>query len=226
MRFTLYLKLAPAVDHSLDQARLDDLRHFNELVKAARESVPALPLTPAQQERQRRLLDTTSEFVRTVLTDGRVARAELRGYAHAVSDAVRENARDAARAQVDGLHAQLLAWRAAYPHADWAGLRVVVHGPQQARCDSVVTQYFAALFQDHGDNRGYPGESRRLVYCEDNAAPADGPPWGADLALLAAINLDADAAEALFVDPDRLSVDVMADGAREYLRTFDFGGLR
>jgi hypothetical protein len=224
--FAVYLKLSRHTGSDLDGPFLDELRKYQGLIQAAKADLAKMPFTNEQRPRQEYVLARTLEFLGKVIAADRVSREELRAYARDLSEPMRKNTREAAKAQILGLDRQLRDWRKQIPDNDWRNLRVVVHGPQQARCDYVVTQYFAAMFQDHGDNRGYPGESRRLVYCEDNAGNPEGPAWDGDLTLLAATNLDADASEAFFADPDRLSVDVMADGAKEYLRTFDFTDLR
>lgn len=223
--FTVYLKLSRTVDRELDTTTQDDLNKYLTLIEAVRPTLAKLGFTPAQLARQRQLLDASQKFVANVLGRKRVSRDELRSYARGMSLLIEQNLSEAGAAQLEALHKQVLAWRKLFTAQEWGGLQVVVEGGQQPRSGAVPTQYFAVLFQDDGDHRGYPGESRRLVYREDSQG-ADVPPWDRDLNLLAAVNLDADASEAFFSDPDRLSVEAMADGAKARLRTLDVSAVR
>jgi len=223
--FTVYMKLARQVDRPLDPEAATALRTYLSLIASARPALASLSLTPVQLARQQQILDRIQTFILDVLAHSTVSRDDLRIFARGISLLVEQNTFDAGAAQVDGLHKQVLEWRKLIPDQEWLGLHVVVSGGQQARSSAVATQYFSVLFQDDGDHRGYPGESRRLVYREDTPGE-ESPPWDPHLALLATVNLDADAGQALFSDPDRLSLEVMADGAKARLRTLDLAPVR
>ena len=96
---------------------------------------------------------------------------------------------------------------------------------------NIFTQYFAkvlgesASFEnvhsspepDRGGGRGrttdgYPLEGRRLIYAEQIFGGRD------QLDLMATTFVDGDASEAFFGDRWRMSRDILADGAKEYLR--------
>jgi hypothetical protein len=223
--FNIYLKLSTHTGKPLDSATIADLENFRTMIKKATPDASKLSLTIEQVRRQYQISTDSERFLTHVIASKQVTRPELREFATAETRLIHPNLREAAVAQVDGLHAQMLAWKKQFPDADWKNFKVIVHGGQQPRCDHVATQYFAALFKEPGDGRGYPGESRRVIYLEDNG-PAKEYPWDPHMNLLAAINLDADAAEAFFGDPDRLAVEAMADGARAYLKNFNFGELQ
>jgi hypothetical protein len=223
--FTVYLKLSRTVDRELDTTTADDLKKYLTLIAAVRPTLEKLGFTPAQLARQRQILDASQKFVDNVLSRNRVSRDELRSYARGMSLLLEQNMAEAGAAQLEELHNQVVAWRKQFSAQAWSGLHVIVDGGQQPRSGAVPTQYFAVLFQDDGDHRGYPGESRRLVYREDTQG-ATAPPWDPELNLLAAVNLDADASEAFFSDPDRFSVEAMADGAKVRLRTLDVSSVR
>jgi hypothetical protein len=223
--FTVYLKLSRHVDRELDAATQDDLKNYLKLTESGRPLLAQLGFTPAQLGRQQQLLDASQKFLADAITRRRVSRDELRSYARGMSLLLEQNLAEAGAAQLEALHQQVLAWRKLFSAQAWSGLYVIVDGGQQPRSGAVPTQYFALLFQDDGDHRGYPGESRRLVYREDTPGP-DAPPWDREFNLLATVNLDADASEAFFSDPDRLSVEAMADGAKARLRTLDVSAVR
>jgi hypothetical protein len=163
-----------------------------------------------------------------VIEQGTVDPEALLRYVRIASIDIERNIRDAGIAQVDGIHKQLLEWRRQIPDSEWHNVRFVVHGPQQPRGGNAATVYVSALVQDAGDGRGYVGESARVIFREDTSIqhPETLPPWEADLELLAAIDMDAIASEAIFSDPDRLAVDVAADGARSRVRELDLSQVR
>jgi hypothetical protein len=129
-----------------------------------------------------------------------------------------ENANDAAAAQLDMTHAAVMNWKKRIPADDWKRLVVVVPGLQMPRRMNILTQYFAKALGEPSHNLGYPLESRRLIYAEFI-------PQGRDyLDLMATTFIDGDASEAFFGDRWRMSRDVLADGAEQYLKKVSFEG--
>jgi hypothetical protein len=223
--FTVYLKLSRFTDRKLDSTVMADVQRYHALVRAARPALVNLGLTAIQAQRQQQIFARLDAFLSEAEHRAFVSRDDLRAFARGISLLIEQNTFDAGVAQVEGLHEQVREWRRQVADADWRDLHVVIAGGQQARAGAVATQYFAQLLQDDGDHRGYVGESRRLVYREEMAASAS-PPWDPHLALASAIDMDADASEAFFSDPDRLSVEVMADGAKARIRSVDFTEVR
>jgi hypothetical protein len=227
--FMIFLKLQSHCDASLEPAMRADIEKYVTTIEQAGPSLVFTKLTEVQLDRQRRILHEATAFLKQVLHAGRVSTEGLRRYVRAASVDMEQNMREAGAAQVNGLHEQMLKWRSRMSDAEWRNIHFIVHGPQQPRGGSAMTLYFSTLLKDPGDGRGYLGESTRLVYREDTAvspnnSPAD--PWEPDLELVAAIELDATASEALFSDPDRLAVDIVSDGARARIRELDFSKLQ
>lgn len=214
----LYVTLAPE-DGVVDDALANSLEAYRHAMALAIDTVDMLPLTADQKARQHRLLDTSLKLLGRTLRDRRLPAEDLATYSRAVSRDLEENVRDAGRAQVDGLHQQMLMWRTKLTDAQWCRLRFVVRGSQQARSGHAATQYFAALSQDPGDGRGYLGESEWVVYREDAANAAQ--PWDPEFDLMATVELDAGVSRAIFADGDRLTMDVAAHGARARIRELD-----
>jgi hypothetical protein len=228
--FMVFLKLHPLCGRPFDAPARADLEHCLELLQQAEPALARTRLSEVQLRRQRRIFAEAIAFLKPALAAGRVESDPLWRYARAASVDIEQNMREAGAAQVDGIHEQLLKWRQQIPGPEWRTARFIMRGGQQPRGGSAVTLYFSALLKDPGDGRGYLGESTGFVYREDSSLPATGGapanPWEADLELLAAVDLDAVASEALFSDPDRLAIDIVSDGARARIRQLDLSPLQ
>lgn len=227
--FMLYLKLTPLSGQSFDEPTRDWLREAVSQIQGAQRSIDGSELRHVQLVRQHRIFSDAIGFIENALAVGEINMDHLRRYARTASIDVEHNMREAGAAQVDGLHRQLLKWRQELGEAAWRKVRFIVRGPQQPRGGHASVLYLSALLKDSGDGRGYQGESQRLVYREDTSLPGNAQsahPWEADLQLLAAVRMDASASDALFSDPDRLAVDIAADGARARIRELDLSTLQ
>lgn len=227
--FMLFLKLNPLCGTAIAPPKRAELERWLTTLKAAKATVDDIGLNNEQLHRQHRLLADAMNMLQITLAANRIETDQLRRYIRSASVDMEQNMREAGIAQVNGIHQQLLLWRKVIPDAEWAHVCFIVRGPQQPRGANAATLYLAALLRDHGDGRGYEGENARLVYREDTSLPtseSDSTPWEADLQLLAAIRMDAVASEAIFSDPDRLAVDIAADGARARVRELDFSAFR
>jgi hypothetical protein len=114
------------------------------------------------------------------------------------------NVADAARAELDALHALVGRWRADMPAGEWDRLTVIVMGRPLPRKDSLAVQYFSRLL-------GEPGEGRRVVFAEslfDESKALD---------LLATRVVDTQLGVDFFDDPMRMHRDLLGDAARDYL---------
>jgi hypothetical protein len=111
---------------------------------------------------------------------------------------------DVARAQLDLVHATMMAFRATLSSAEWQSLHVVVISSHQARDGHVMMQYFSRLL-------GETTEGRRIIYAEGlwEMEPA--------LELLGTHLLDASLGDGFFGDPMRLHRDLLGDAAAVYL---------
>ena len=93
------------------------------------------------------------------------------------------------------------------------------------RHDSVATQYFAALFPERS-NSLFPGENERVFYVERLSFDRADTEFELERSAVSTLLLDAEASRALFNNPDRMRIDVMADGARRRVAEIEFGKLR
>ena len=200
----LHVLLARA-DGMLDETTVATLSALSQQLERAQEAVARSGLTPAQTSRQLRIFAEARLFARRALATKRVDRAELVAFDRTLAPLLLENVFDAARAQLDAIHAAVTSWRAQLSEAEWRGLRVVVTGPHMARQGNVMTQYFTALL---GEGRE---EGGRVIYAEavsDETRALD---------LLATHLVDGDLSFAFFEDPDRMHRDLLSDAARAYV---------
>ncbi len=195
---------------------LDDLRVYPARIAEAEASLIEAGFSPAQLTRQQAILGECNLYLTNLLTTGTTSRKELLAFTHKLGPWMLKNADEAAAAQLDMTHSAVMQWKKRIPPDDWQHLVVVVRGPQMPRRLNVLTQYFAKVTGERSHHLGYPLESRRLIYAEFLMKDRD------ELDLMATTFLDGDASEAFFGDRWRMSRDVLADGAKEYLKKLKF----
>ncbi len=151
--------LAGAEDGLLSEERLTELHRFRELLVAARGALDKRGFSTAQQERQEKILTECLTQVDELLKSRQSKQSELTALCRKLGPLLSANNADAVRAQIDGLHAQVSAWRRQLSPEEWRQLRVVISGSQMPRKGNAAVQYFARLL-------GEPGEGRRIIYAE------------------------------------------------------------
>jgi hypothetical protein len=181
-----------------------ELRRYREAVGNVRVAMASRPLSKAQRVRQMKVLDACLDYLAKVLETGKAPARELRALLHDVAPKLDENSREAAQAQIDGLHREMRQYRAQLSEAEWKRLRVIVQGSQPPRKDHLAVQYFARLL-------GEPGEGERIVYAEMLFDETKA------LALLGTKLLDARVGQDVWEDPSRLHQDLLGPEARAYL---------
>ncbi len=197
--------LAPhAGEATLNDTVLAELREYRRLMEQAEPSLVAQGLEPEQLERQKKLFAECRAFLDSVVQARRCSRDERVAFARRMTPAVMKNVGEAARAEIDALHAQVRAWRSEMTPEEWKGLKVVILGSALPRRQSLTVQYFARLL-------GEPGEGPRIIYAEsirDEARALD---------LMATRAVDTTIGADFFNDPARMHRDLLSDAARDYL---------
>jgi hypothetical protein len=199
----IYVTLTPG-DGVVGEDRLKTLAGLRALVPPAEASLDTLKLSAATLARQKRIVADSLAFLDDVAGRGKFARASLLAFTRGMAPLVMENVMEAARAQLDAIHAQVAAWRRDLSPQEWDRLHVVIVGPHMPREDLVVMQYFLRLLHE-------PKEGRRVVYAE---ALWEEPQA---LDLLGTHLLDGDVGEAFFGDYMRMHRDLLGDAASVYL---------
>ena len=183
------------------RARLTEL---GTRARSADLAIDRLDLAAPQKTRQHRIVADSLQFIDAALTGGAPAETALTAFAHAMAPLVLANAYDAARAQIDGLHALAQRWRKEMSEQEWQHLFVVVLGPKLPRAGNVQYAYFVEAL-------GAGSADRRVIYAEGIFDQKQA------IALLATIVTDRRAGIAFFNDETRLERDLLSDAARAYL---------
>jgi hypothetical protein len=199
-----------AGDDPIPDGRAVELRAYRDAIAAARASLVPGEFPPSSLERQFRMLDASIAILDAAAKRRVVVRSELDAFARRMAPLMLANAREAARGEIDMLHAIVSRWRTQVSTPDWARLHVVIMGVHMARDGELAQQYFIRAL-------GEPGEGRRVVYAEgifDEAKALD---------VLATHLIDGRAGTAFFGYDLRMHRDVLADAAREYLDELGVG---
>lgn len=183
------------------KARLEELRAKADI---ARNAVGSLALTAPQKARLERILDDSMALIDVTLNSGVPSASALTGFARAMAPLVLANGYDAAKLQIDGLHALVERWRKDLTAEEAQRLYVLVLGGKLPRQGNLQYSYFVQLL-------GPGSADRRVIYAEGIFDQA-----GA-LALLATIVTDRRAGTAFFADETRLERDLLSDAAQAYL---------
>ena len=213
--FGVYLRVvgfAGEADSSVPEDSLEELKKYKDGVGKAEAALERAGFLPGQLSRQREILSKSKSYLDEVINVGSARRKGLIEFARSVRPLLLANANDAAVAQLEMTHSAVMRWKKRIPPEEWNRLVVVVSGPQMPRRLNIFTQYFAKVVGESGSHLGYPLEGRRLIYAEQIFGGRD------PLDLMATTFVDGDASEAFFGDRWRMSRDILADGAKEYLR--------
>lgn len=207
--FAIYLQLSfvAGLGSDLSEEQLNEMTLFRTRIEAARSTLSTGDFTPTELSRQKQILDSSDSIVLATLRDKRVDKASLSSFAKNMGPLMLLNAWDAACAQIQGTHSQMMKWKETMTSDEWKRLVVVNRARHQARYRNAATQYFHWLLGGDSPSWCYPGESMRVIYAESLGPQEDSSDE------LGTIIVDADASTAFFADPWRLSEDILSDGA-------------
>ncbi len=201
----VYVALTPG-EGALDESRAKPLEELRRLIPAARASLDTAGLSKDVLARQDRIIQDSLAFIGKTLDARRYSRKDLESFTRRMSPLVMANVADAARAQLDAIHAQVSAWRRELTTREWDGLHVLIVAAHMPRDQSLHIQYFARLLHE-------PNEGGRIVVAESLwEEPKALDLYGSHL-------LDGSIGQAFFGEPMRMHRDLLADAAREYLIT-------
>lgn len=197
--------LAPhAGDDTLNDAFVAELLRYRELMGQAEPTLTNQGLEPEPLARSRKIFAECRAFLDSVVQARRCPREERIRFARRMTPMVMKNVGEAARAELDALHARITAWRAEMTAEEWNAVKVVILGSALPRKQNLAVQYFCRLL-------GEPGEGPRIIYAEsvrDEAKALD---------LMATGAVDTTIGEDFFNDPARMHRDLLSDAARDYL---------
>lgn len=212
--FTIYLLLSPVEKNLIPlDAQMPALKRLSACIDAAYSVVTSEFFSQDQIERQKTILRKSSDFLRSALDSKTVQRDTLLSFTKTLGPLMLWNAAEAGCIQINATHARMMEWKQNMSQQDWSNLMVVNLARHQARYRNAATQYFHWLIGDSGPRWSYPGESKRVIFAE-TLGPIDKASNE-----LAIVEIDADASEAFFGDPWRLSEDILSEGAERCIKT-------
>jgi hypothetical protein len=196
----IYGALAPAVAGDAAADWRAPLQAMREQALAAAGRLGAAGFSEAQLGRERKIVDESVGFIERTLAAGSISAEELRAYAREMAPLALANAADAARVQVDGLHAAFTAMKAQMSAAELAHLYVLVLGSKTPRADNLQYEYFVnALGPGSGGKRVIYAEG---IFDKDRA-----------LGLLGTLVIDRRIGADFYGDEARMERDLLGDGA-------------
>jgi hypothetical protein len=212
--FAIYLQLSPMAETGAELAddQLKEMKLFQSKSTAANDVLTTGGYTPKKLERAKPILDASENIVVNTLQAKKVDKSNLAAFAKAMGPLMLSNAWDAGCAQIKGTHAQVMLWKNQMSKEEWNRLSVVNVAGHQARYRNAATQYFHWLIADKAPPWNYPGESMRVIFAETLGKGPDGKDEHAPDEM-GTILVDADASNAFFGKPWRLSEDILSDGA-------------
>lgn len=184
------------------------LMAMRDRARALEPHLGELGLKPDTLARHRYLSDHLLAFIDRSLAEGFYTRTDLVAMARSLTPLLLASVDDAARAQIDMIHAAVQGWRAQLPPGAWDRVVVVVQGPHQPRVMNLQASYFRYAL----------GDDDRVIYAE-NIFDEKGA-----LGLLGTVMTDRELAVVAFDDRLRMERDLLGDAADAYLKQV-FGKL-
>jgi hypothetical protein len=197
----IYGALAPAtLGATGDQDWRASLGPLREKADAASARLDRTNLDEAQLRRARTLLGDSIAFIDAALASGAVSEDALRSFARKIAPLTLASAREAARMQIDGLHAAFEKLKGGMSEAELARLYVLVLGAKTPRAGNLQYEYFVnALGRDAAD--------KRVIYMEsifDRQRALD---------VLGTLVIDRKVGRDFYGDEGRMERDLLSDGA-------------
>lgn len=199
---------------ALDDGARGRLTVLRERIDAAAGSLEHCGFGPEELARLRGMLEPSRAFVEGVIGAGSVTPEALAGFIGAQTPAIERNMEEAARDQIETMHATVEAWRRDMSPEERDALRVVVGVSHMARPGSVAVQYFSVTLGESWEGRFEQEEmhaGKRVLASETACDEA------AAFALLATHALDARVATRFFGEESRMERDVLGDPAERIL---------
>lgn len=199
---------------TFDEGVRGRLTQLRQLATRVGDSLEARGFTPEALERQRRLVEASVAFLDGLLAQGSVAPGALATFTHALTADLLANAEDAARDQIETMHATVEAWKERMTPVERTQLRAVVAVSHMSRPGNVAMQYFSIALGESWEGRFdqedlQPG--KRVLAAESTLD--EGEAFG----LLATHALDARVANRFFGEKTRMERDLLADAAERIL---------
>ncbi|WP_239576264.1 hypothetical protein [Archangium primigenium] len=198
----------------LEARRRERLESLRGPLTRVLDGLEARGFPPEALARQRRLLGSTRALVERVLAAGRVEPGVLSARTREWVPDLMRNAEDAARDQIETMHATVEGWTRTMTAHEREQLRAVVAVAHMSRPGNVALQYFSVTLGETWEGRFdqedlQPG--KRVLASETGFDEAQA------FALLGMHALDTRVGQRFFGEEMRLERDVLADAAERIL---------
>lgn len=225
--FVIYLKINRFFGSPLPGSVSSELAEYRRLIDPSIADLTnsEYSFTTEEIADQEFILRSSAAYLDRLATEVIASREAFSAYRVQVAGAMMKLADAAGAAQVDATHAVMLSWKEKLTIEEWIALRVLIIGFRQPRHDYAATQYFSSIFPDRS-NSLFPGESDRVVYIEASSIDRTDKSFKEARKSLAALLLDSEASQSFFNNRYRMSIDVMADGARRRIGELDLSALQ
>ncbi|MHB1219055.1 MAG: hypothetical protein ACYC1L_12750 [Alphaproteobacteria bacterium] len=201
---TLYVMSSQYGDKPLSAEAKRALDEYRALVVATRDALPALDLPADLRPTLDTIVSSSLLSIDEARAAGRFDPMATTALCRGLEPAVMSAAREAARAQLNGLDRASRRFRAELGEEAWSRAYVVVLGVRQARVGNLQYSYFQRVL-------GTAAEGKRLIYAESVFDEAKA------LELLGTILLDRGIGVAFFNQEYRMERDLLSDATAEYL---------
>lgn len=200
----LYVMSSQYGDAPLPADALRILDEYRALVVAARDTLPTLEIPADLRPTLETIVSSSLFLIDQTRATRRFDPMATTALCRSLEPAVMSAAREAARAQLDGLDRASRRFRAELGEDAWSRAYVVVLGVRQARAGNLQYSYFQRAL-------GAAAEGKRLIYAESVFDEAKA------LELLGTILLDRGIGIAFFDREYRMERDLLSDDTAEYL---------
>lgn len=197
------LALYALLNGPLSDATLTTLGKYRDSMRESRATLARRGFDERTLKRQEAIFTNSQTLLDRVLNSRKCEPSDLQAFTTAMAPLLLQNAYDAAKAQLEGLHAVFMEWLNVLTAEERANFHIVVSGSHQARERNLHMTYCRALLGEIG-----PAELR-LIFgesCFDEPSCRN---------LLGTHLLDGAASLAFFDDPLRLQYDLLGDAAAE-----------
>ncbi len=204
-----FVLLVNHTDEQLSDSTIAKLREYKSEIEKSSPLVPTEEaLEPADQARQKALIQQTLEFLSKTIENKRVTAQGLRSFVHSTSVPDLENANDAVASQMVSMDEAMAKFRSEMTADQWKNMYVFIATMHMPRQQLIAYQYFAKLLnQKQEGDRIIVGESPGNMTEEQ----------GIDLILTHI--LDRQIAIQFFNDPWRMHRDLLSDAGRKWLKS-------
>lgn len=207
--FGLYLTLRNNGVGSLTDEIRGDLEHQKEWIEEALKILDEENIPANYVDVYRMILGNALGTITKVLDQGALSQNWIESFSVENTSLYLENAKHAARLELDVLNDVIMDWKSKMTTAQWDALLVVICSGHQSRYRHAAVQYFYRLL-DQQEGAGASMEDR-VIYGENIHG------FDAAMDILARHLIDQSTSIELFGNKTRMQEDLMADGAESYL---------